>query len=143
MITPRLISRRVILVSAPAALLAPSPSRATIARVDDLIAAFAAGRPVTDGRVRLDVPVLVDNGNAVAMAVAVDGPAREIAVFADGNPLPEVLRLRVGPAAGSPRFETRIRLATSQTVTALARFDDGSCWRARVELLVTIAACIE
>lgn len=137
-----MITRRVVLAAAPAALLA-SPSRASVARVDDLVAAFAAGRPVTDGRVRLDVPVLVDNGNAVAMAVSVDGPAREIAVFADGNPLPEVLRLRLGPAAGDPRIETRIRLATSQTVTALARLDDGSCWRARVELLVTIAACIE
>lgn len=138
-----MITRRLTLLAAPSALLLSSPTVATVDQVAVLIRDFAAGAPVADGRVRLDLPVLVENGNAVAMSIEVDGPVRDIAVFADGNPLPEVLRLRLGPAAGAARFDTRIRLATSQTVTAVARLDDGTCWRDQVELLVTIAACIE
>jgi len=137
-----MITRRLIL-TAPSALLLPRPSPATADRVAALAREFSAGAPIGSGRVTLDLPVLVDNGNAVSMTVTVDAPTREVAVFADGNPLPEVLRLRLGAAAGSPRFETRIRLATSQTVTALVLLHDGSCWRDQVELLVTIAACIE
>lgn len=134
-----MITRRIIL-TAP---FLPLPAVASPDRVATLVAAFSAGTPIREGRVKLDLPVLVDNGNAVSMSVSVDGPAREIAVFADANPLPEVLRVRFGPASDSARFDTRIRLATSQTVTAVARLDDGTCWRDRVELLVTIAACIE
>jgi sulfur-oxidizing protein SoxY len=80
------------------------------------------------------------------MSISLDAPAgsaREIAVFSDGNPLPEVLRLTLGPAAGPLRLATRIRLADSQTVTALARLSDGACRRAEVAVLVTVAACIE
>lgn len=137
--------RRFLLVSA-ATTVAPLAALADPAVVAGLIRDFVAGAPLTEGRVKLDLPVLVENGNAVAMTVTLDAPpgsVREIAVFADANPLPEVLRLRFGPAAGAPRVATRIRLATSQTVTAVARLDDGTCWRDSVELLVTLAACIE
>jgi len=66
-----------------------------------------------------------------------------IDVFAEGNPLPHVVRFRFGPRAGAPRVATRIRLATSQTVIAVAKLGDGSCWRDSVDLLVTLAACID
>lgn len=138
-----MIRRRLILTAAPAALLLPRPTAATAERVASLIRDFAAGSPILDGHVKLDLPVLVENGNSVAMTLAIDRPTREIAVFADGNPNPEVLRLRFGPAAGQPRIGTRIRLATSQTVTAIARLHDGTCRADKVELLVTLAACIE
>jgi sulfur-oxidizing protein SoxY len=68
---------------------------------------------------------------------------RSIDVFAEGNPLPRVLGLRFGPRAGAARFATRIRLATSQTVIAVAKLADGSCWRDSVDLLVTLAACVD
>jgi sulfur-oxidizing protein SoxY len=80
------------------------------------------------------------------MTVSVDAPVgdvRSIDVFAEGNPLPHVLRVRFGARAGAPRIATRIRLATSQTVTAVAKLADGSCWRDSVDLLVTLAACID
>ena len=95
---------------------------------------------------KLDLPVMVENGNSVGMTVSVDAPVgdvRSIDVFAEGNPLPHVLRVRFGPHAGAPRFATRIRLATSQTVIAVAKLADGSCWRDSVDLLVTLAACID
>jgi len=99
-----------------------------------------------DGRVKLDIPVMVENGNSVGMTVSVDAPiaeVRSIDVFAEGNPLPHVLRVTFGSHAGAPRFATRIRLATSQTVIAVAKLADGSCWRDSVDLLVTLAACID
>ena len=89
---------------------------------------------------------MVENGNSVAMTVSVDAPVgdvRSIDVFAEGNPLPHVMRVRFGPRTGAPRIATRIRLATSQTVIAVAKLADGSCWRDSVDLLVTLAACID
>ena len=140
------LPRRLVLTAAAATVLLPAAAHASPDRVAALVSDFVGGAPLAEGRIKLDLPVLVENGNAVAMAISVDAPAgtvRDIAVFADGNPLPEVLRLRLGPASGPPMVETRIRLATSQTVTAIARMADGTCWRDQVELLVTLAACIE
>ena len=68
---------------------------------------------------------------------------RSIDVFAEGNPLPHVLRVPLRPARRRAALATRIRLATSQTVIAVAKLADGSCWRDSVDLLVTLAACIE
>ncbi|MEJ0017782.1 MAG: thiosulfate oxidation carrier protein SoxY [Acetobacteraceae bacterium] len=141
--------RRSFLVLAGSGLvvpLVPRPARATPAQVAALIADLVGDAALRDGRVKLDLPVLVENGNSVAMTVSVEAPpgeVRSIDVFAEANPLPHVLRLRFGPRAGAPRFATRIRLADSQTVIAVAKLADGSCWRDSVDLLVTLAACIE
>ena len=139
-------TRRHFLLAAPVCALLPTPSRATEAQVATLIAELVGQVPVQSGRITLDLPLLVENGNVVAMTVAVDAPVglvRDIHVFADGNPLPDVAHFQFGPRAGVPRIATRIRLATSQTVTAIARMNDGTCWKDSVELLVTLAACIE
>ena len=115
-------------------------------RVAALIAELVGDATIRDERVKLDLPVMVENGNSVGMTVSVDAPVgdvRSIDVFAEGNPLPHVLHVRFGLRAGAPRVATRIRLATSQTVTAVARLADGSCWRDSVDLLVTLAACID
>lgn len=143
-------SRRcVLLAGASALLLPPAPGRATPNEVARLIADLVGEGTLHDGRVKLDLPVLVENGNAVSMSVSVDaplqGPAglRSIDVFAEGNPLPHVARFVFGPRAGAPRVATRIRLATSQTVIPVAKLADGTCWRDSVDLIVTIAACID
>jgi sulfur-oxidizing protein SoxY len=120
--------------------------RATPAEVAALISQLVGDGELHDARVKLDLPVMVENGNSVGMTVSVDasvGEVRSIDVFAEGNPLPHVLRVQFGPHAGAPRFATRIRLATSQTVIAVAKLADGSCWRDSVDLLVTLAACID
>jgi sulfur-oxidizing protein SoxY len=101
------------------------------------------------GRVKLDLPVLIENGNTVAMTVSVDAPltgperVQSLHVFAEGNPLPNVANFHFGPRAGAARVSTRIRLATSQTVVAIARLADGSCWTDSIELMVVLAACLE
>ena len=142
--------RRRFLVLAGSGLIVPlapiRPTHATPAQVAALIAELAGDAEIHDARVKLDLPVMVENGNSVGMTVSVDAPmgdVRSIDVFAEGNPLPHVLRVRFGPHAGAPRFTTRIRLATSQTVIAVAKLADGSCWRDSVDLLVTLAACID
>ncbi len=113
------------------------------------IADFAAGQPVRTGRVTLEIATLVDNGNVVPVAIAVDSPmteaehVREIALFTDRNPQREVLRCSLGPRAGRARVATRMRLATSQRVAALARMSDGSVWMGAVDVVVALAACLE
>ena len=141
--------RRGFLLLAASGLLVPlgvRPARATPAQVAALIAELVGDATLHDARVKLDLPVMVENGNSVGMTISVDAPVgnvRSIDVFAEGNPLPHVLSVRFGPRAGAPRFATRIRLATSQTVIAVAKLADGSCWRDSVDLLVTLAACID
>lgn len=141
-----LVRRRFVLTAFVGTVLPAAEPRASPRQVADLIHAITGATPIQTGKVKLDLPVLVENGNAVSMTIHVDAPAgsvRALHVFADGNPLPDVLRLRFGPASGAPRIATRIRLADSQTVTALTELADGSFWQDRVELLVTLAACLE
>jgi sulfur-oxidizing protein SoxY len=105
--------------------------------------------PVRKGRVTLDIPPLVENGNTIAMSVAVESPmtatdyVKAIHVFNEKNPQPDVISVQLGPRAGKANFSTRIRLADSQNVIAIAEMSDGSLWSDSVEVIVTIAACLE
>ena len=122
------------------------------AAADDLaaaVAAFAGGVPVRVGRVVLDVAPLVENGNAVPITVSVQSPmnaadhVKAIAIFNERNPQRDVAVFRLGPRAGRATVSTRIRLATSQQLVAVAQMSDGSCWTHTVDVIVTLAACIE
>jgi sulfur-oxidizing protein SoxY len=113
------------------------------------MADFAGGATPRDGRVTLDIASLIDNGNVVPVTVQVQSPmtaadhVQRIALFTEQNPQPEVAVFHLGPRNGRAHVGTRMRLANSQTVTALALLNDGSVWRARVDVIVTLAACIE
>ena len=91
----------------------------------------------------------MDNGNAVPVTVSVESPmtAAEhvvaIAIFNERNPQRDVLDVQIGPRAGRAQVSTRIRLATSQKLVAVARMNNGSCWAKTVDVVVTLAACIE
>lgn len=126
--------------------------RPAFAQGDEMAAAvrqFTGGAPVQTGRVRLDIAQLVDNGNTVPMAVSVDSPMTAtdhvvaVAVFNERNPQREVAQFTLGPRAGKAQVATRIRLATSQKLVAVARMSDGSHWQQTVDVIVTLAACIE
>jgi sulfur-oxidizing protein SoxY len=118
-------------------------------QLEDAIRAWTGGAPVRPGRVTLDIAPLVDNGNTVPLTLRVDSPMSEadhvqaIAVFNQRNPQPDVARFTLGPRAGRAVVATRIRLATTQKLTAVARLSDGSYWQHTVEVIVTLAACIE
>lgn len=123
-----------------------APAHATPAEAAAAIHAAVGAARLQTGRLKLDVPVMVENGNAVSLEASIDalpGEVRAIHVFATGNPLPNVAHFRFGPRTGRPRIATRFRLATSQTVIAIAEMTDGQCFTDSVDLLVTLAACIE
>lgn len=119
------------------------------AALAEAVAQFAGGQPVRPGRVKLEIASLVDNGNVVPMRVRVDSPmtaadhVTEIAVYNEKNPQRDVLRTALGPRSGKADVATRIRLATSQKLVALARMNDGSVWSDTVDVVVMLAACIE
>ncbi|MEN3296329.1 MAG: sulfur-oxidizing protein SoxY [Burkholderiales bacterium] len=110
---------------------------------------FTGGAAVGSGKVTLDVAKLVDNGNAVPITTTVDSPmtaashVTDIAVFNERNPQRDVARFTLGPRAGKAAVSTRIRLATSQKLVAVAKLNDGTYWSHTVDVVVTLAACIE
>ena len=142
------ITRRIVL-AAPAALLLPASTRADQQRLAAALRDFTGGQPIREGRVRLDVSPLVENGNAVPISVTVETPmtpadhVRRIGVFNERNPQPNVITAQFGPRSGRAFLATHIRLATSQALVAVAEMNDGSFWSQRVEVIVTLAACIE
>lgn len=113
------------------------------------IDAFAGGAPVRQGKVTLDVAALVDNGNTVPITVSVESPmtpadhVAAIAVFNERNPERDVARFGLTPRAGRASVSTRIRLATSQKLVAVAQMSDGTFWSKTVDVVVVLAACIE
>ncbi|MBC8056431.1 MAG: SoxY-related AACIE arm protein [Rhizobiales bacterium] len=125
------------------------PASASADELAAAIAAFAGGAPVRAGRVTLEVAPLVENGNVVPVTVAVQSPmsatdhVKAIAIFNERNPQRDVAVFRLGPRAGRATVATRIRLATSQQLVAVAQMNDGSCWSQTVDVIVTLAACIE
>jgi sulfur-oxidizing protein SoxY len=141
------LTRRAAL--AATTLLLHRPARAAEPELADAIRAWAGAAVPRDGRITLEIAPLVENGNAVPVTVRVQSPmtaadhVREIALFNERNPQRDVLRAALGPANGRAEVSTRIRLATSQQLVALARMNDGSVWQQRVAVVVTLAACIE
>lgn len=107
------------------------------------------GAPIRSGRVRLDIPPLIENGNSVTLTVAVESPmtpgdfVKSIHVLTEKNPQPNVVSAYLGPRAGRAMLSTRIRLADTQTVTAIAETSDGSFWSGTASVVVTLAACLE
>ena len=110
---------------------------------------FAGEAEIRLGRVKLDLPPLVENGNSAPVTVTVESPMTEsdfvrmIALFNERNPQPNVLTMQLGPRAGRAAVSTRIRLATSQRITAIAEMNDGTYWSDSADVIVTLAACVE
>ena len=123
------------------------PAEATPAMLTPAINNVTQGAPVRTGKVKLDVPPLVENGNTVPMTVSVDNPmtaenhVKSIHVFNEKNPQPNIGNFYFGPNAGRAQVSTRIRLADSQKVVAIAKLSDGSFWSVSVDVVVTLAAC--
>ena len=125
------------------------PVEATPAMLATAIRNVVGEAVVRTGKVKLDVPPLVENGNTVPMTVSVQNPmtandyVKSIHVFNEKNPQPNVGNFYLGPHAGRAQISTRIRLADSQKVVAIARLSDDSFWSVTVDVVVTLAACTE
>jgi sulfur-oxidizing protein SoxY len=142
--------RRLLAVGAAAPLLlVMRPVVATPAALTAAINEFTGGARLQTGKVTFEVAQLIDNGNAVPVTIRVDSPMTDddhviaIGIFNERNPLPDVARFRLTPRAGKAEVSTRIRLATSQKLVAVAGMKDGSWWQQTVDVVVTLAACIE
>jgi sulfur-oxidizing protein SoxY len=125
------------------------PAAATPASMTSAIRAVVGEATVRTGKVKLEVPPLVENGNTVPMTVSVSNPmipadhVVSIHVFSEKNPQPNMGNFYLGPHAGRAQVSTRIRLADSQKIVAIAKLSDGSFWSATTEVIVTLAACTD
>ena len=125
------------------------PAEATPAMLASAIRNVVGEAVVRTGKVKLDVPPLVENGNTVPLTVSVANPmtsedhVKSIHVFNEKNPQPNVGNFHLGPQSGRAQVSTRIRLADSQKVVAIAKLSDGSFWSVSVDVVVTLAACTE
>ncbi len=144
------MTRRTVLTSGAAAFMALSLSKfahATSADVDALVAKIANGQTPQSGRIDLSMPQIAENGNVVPLSVSVESPmsdtdyVKSVHLFADGNPSPEVASFHFTPMSGLAKASSRMRMAKTQNVVALAEMSDGSVYMESVLVKVTIGGC--
>ncbi|HYC63332.1 MAG TPA: SoxY-related AACIE arm protein [Reyranellaceae bacterium] len=142
-----MIARRTFL--AGVALLPLSSAYATPEALQAAIKEVVGGKTMREGKVAIDIPSLVENGNTVPLTVTVESPMtaddriKAIHVFNEKNPQPHVYNATLGPAAAKARIETRIKLGDSQKIVAIAETSKGEFWTASADVIVTLAACLE
>jgi sulfur-oxidizing protein SoxY len=125
------------------------PTEATPAMLATAIRDVVGAAAVRTGKVKLDVPPLVENGNTVPLTVSVSSPmtaedhVKSIHIFNEKNPQPNVGNFYLNARSGRAQVSTRVRLADSQKIVAIAKLSDGSFWSASVDVVVTLAACTE
>jgi sulfur-oxidizing protein SoxY len=153
---PRASRRRFLIESAALAgaagiglSLTSVPASATPASMRAAIRKAVGEAPLKKGKLKIDLPPLIENGNAVPLVLTCDSPmtaedhVKAMHVFTEKNPQPNVISIQLGPRAGRASVSTRIRLADSQKVVAIAQMSDGSFWSEEIEVIVTLAACLE
>jgi sulfur-oxidizing protein SoxY len=129
--------------------LTPISAFAKKEEADEAIKKITGGAAIREGKVTLTIPPLVENGNLVVLNVSVDSPmttndyVKTIHVIAEGNPLPNIFTVYLSLRSGTAKITTRVRLADSQKVWAIAQMSDGSFWKGSAETLVTLSACTE
>jgi sulfur-oxidizing protein SoxY len=139
----------VVAAAEPAAASLLPGTRTGVVSMLEAIRRVVGAAPVNKGKVKLDLPPLVENGNAVALAVRVESPmtqaeyVKAIHVFSEKNPQPYVATFHLGPRAGRASVATRMRLADTQSVVAICEMSDGTFWSDSVNVVVTLAACTE
>jgi sulfur-oxidizing protein SoxY len=125
------------------------PARATPAMMDAAIKKVVGDAQLRKGKVTLDLAPLIENGNTVPLGVSVESPMTSedyvtaIHVFNEKNPQPNVVSVQLGPRAGKASIATRVRLADTQKIVAIAEISDGTFWTDEAEVVVTLAACLE
>jgi sulfur-oxidizing protein SoxY len=139
----------VLAVGSAVPTIAVPPAAATPADMRAAIAKIMGDAKLNVGKVKLDIPPLVENGNTVPCAVTVDSPmtptdyVKAIHVINEKNPQPNVISARLGPRAGRANISIRMRLSDTQTVVAIAEMSDGSFWSDRTDVIITLGACLE
>ncbi len=139
------LARRQVFAIAVAGLFGKAAFASPLAQAE--LDKILAGRPAKEGVVKLDLPAIAENGLVVPLNVEADSPmtaasyVRSIAIIADTNPNPLVATFRVTPASGRAAASTRIRLAETQNIIAIAEMSDGTLYTTKAEVKVTIGGC--
>ena len=115
----------------------------------ELIAKIVGSSTAKDGRVKLIIPPLVESGNLVVLQVSIESPmtandyVKAVHVISEENPMTNMFTAYFTPRSGRAELTTRVRLADSQRVWAIAQMSDGSFWKGHADTLVTLSACTE
>ncbi len=145
------IDRRALLRAGSSAVIVsvlPIPASAAPEDMQAAVVELFGSRPIQDGRVRVDIPPISENGFSVPITIDVESPmseadhVRRIAVFSPRNPVPSLIQFELGPRAGRAKISTRIRLAGTQSLLVVAEMSDGSLWSGAADTVVTLAACV-
>ena len=126
-----------------------APATATPEAMAEAISKVVGNAEVTEGRITLDMPPLIENGNTVPLTVTVESPmtagdfVKAIHVFNEKNPQPNVFSARLSPLSGKAAIATRIKLGDSQRIVAIAETSGGKFYSASADVIVTLAACLE
>jgi sulfur-oxidizing protein SoxY len=127
----------------------PFPAEAAPEDMAQAIRKVCGDAEIKPGKIKLELPPLVENGNTVAMGVSVDSPmtpkdyVKAIHVFTEKNPQPNIISIQLGPRAGRASIATRVRLADTQKVVAICELSDGTFWSHGVDVIITLGACLE
>jgi len=141
------VKRREFLVGLAGSLALPALAQEET--LDPMAAKVAKGAPVKRGKVKVTLPQLADNGNSVPIRIVVDSPMTEadhvksIHLFSERNPVSNMANFYLGPRAGKAEIDSRVRLAGSQKVTAVAALSDGTFWYDAASIVVTLSACLD
>ena len=145
------LTRREALVLATSAIaisIVPvSSALADKAEADKAVAMFTGGKSAKTGRISLGLPEIAENGNTVPLTVSVESPmtkddyVQSVMVLAEGNPNAGVVTFNFSPMSGRAEAATRMRLAKTQNITAVAKMSDGSFYSVRKTVKVTISGC--
>ncbi len=156
--TPNTLRRRVLKgiaggvllpASAPARAQLPQSARPPLAELVPVLKDITGGAAVREGRVKLQIPKLAENGHLVPLTVSVDSPmtaadhVRTLYLLSEKNPRPVIAKIGMGPDTGRAALTTRIRLAGAQYVVAVAQMSDGSFWGTATDVIVTETACLD
>jgi sulfur-oxidizing protein SoxY len=143
------VKRRDFLAGAAGVLALPGAALAQVDPLDPAARALAGAAPLRKGKVALVLPQLADNGNSVPIRITVDSPmtpadhVQSIHLYSERNPVPNMANFYLGPRAGKAEINSRVRLAGSQRVTAVAKLSDGTFWYDSAPIVVTLSACLD
>ncbi len=142
-----LLAAGATMVAAGGVVLKSGTAHADPKMVDEAVMKLIGDTKPVDGKITLDLPQIAENGNTVPIGVSVESPmtddnyVKAVHLFADGNPTPAVASLYFTPMSGKAEASTRMRMAGTQNVIAVAEMSDGKVFRASQEVKVTIGGC--
>jgi sulfur-oxidizing protein SoxY len=143
------VKRREFLAGVAGSLALPGAALAQVDPLDPSVRAVTNGAPVKQGKVTVVLPQLADNGNSVPIRITVDSPmtaaehVTSIHLYSEKNPVRNMANFYLGPRAGKAEINSRVRLAGSQKVTAVAKLSDGTFWSDTASIVVTLSACLD